>query len=1020
MSEKSALYLSIAHRCAAKGETGRAIITIVNALRNNPKFLETQPEAVDFLAEILIPGFEEEIHRLETRFPSFGYRLYSALEAHGKTDFARKLEQSFSAYCIERMKTVQSCHNLTPVAPPPQPYIPPAQSFIPEPVPSTQNNYQQTAVESGFYKPASRSNWQKQTTGESCEKLPTIVPELPSEVWMPSIQNMAARHDGQTSYEKRKFTSRNNDVCSSDGIRRFDRIRTQSAPELKAADDYADSAADRVILDFDNRVRETPKAAIFAATKQKYRSFAEDLAEWREEARTESKRQIVTTVQNPLDVVAETTHALSDTPSVEPYTVRHPIRFHLTPQNIMTCIFVCILGMFGLFAWNSLRPDLEETAIENVSQSYLKAAEMGVSNPVEAIEDSNGKFVDDEWMKGYRLFLNVWQNLYHNNESPELVDPENPAFTSNISAAHAAYLMQEVARNHIDRAKIYFDNIPPEIWRDHHYFKTWCEAELDIAARDYRTASIRYEKLLRTPLAPFALVRMGLLSLEEGPAQIDIQQRFLKAADANAVVPCLARCIHATLDHSNGLHISQQETANLKFPFSEYCSMGRVFTAIHNKDLIDPADLQFLEQSVPLQHGESYRLEAIIEGKLYQQQAAGAVDFYQTLDLPQNHPLRKRLLNNILSRTLFFGNWNSLNALNPRVQPDINYMTAARIIDNARTTGIVEPDGKRAESLFIYEASPAPAAINTLMDEAIVEAETGHFNRALTIVQSILSNQPDNLEPLFLQALILSQMGMAQDAAHILEQAMMTGNAAAPLIVLSNLYRVRGNLALNRAAFTLQFISYSDPVLESARCEILWRQNDSRANTCLNQLAQRNGKQTKAAWIMQHLDERRMPIGKHQQWAKASSGSLSFPGFHLAYARKLIEASDFNNAAKAYTKAILRDTSTATPEVIDEFAKAYSARQRRYEGTKKFEELITESERLHRHPEIMGALHLGAAMLYQPENGHSTARQHLGIALELLGDRPEILRGLVQYYEAKDKPEQAATWRGRLNRILKQ
>ena len=64
MAEKIPLYLKIAHRNAANGDICRAVVTIINTLRNNPQFLETQPEAIDFLAEILVPGFEEEIHRL--------------------------------------------------------------------------------------------------------------------------------------------------------------------------------------------------------------------------------------------------------------------------------------------------------------------------------------------------------------------------------------------------------------------------------------------------------------------------------------------------------------------------------------------------------------------------------------------------------------------------------------------------------------------------------------------------------------------------------------------------------------------------------------------------------------------------------------------------------------------------------------------------------------------------------------------------------------------------------------------
>ena len=105
MADKSGLYLKIARRSAANGEGCRAIVTIINALRNNPQYLETQPEAVDLLAELLVPGYEDEIHRLETAYPSFSERLSKALVACGKAEFAAKLESSFEAYCIDQLKS---------------------------------------------------------------------------------------------------------------------------------------------------------------------------------------------------------------------------------------------------------------------------------------------------------------------------------------------------------------------------------------------------------------------------------------------------------------------------------------------------------------------------------------------------------------------------------------------------------------------------------------------------------------------------------------------------------------------------------------------------------------------------------------------------------------------------------------------------------------------------------------------------------------------------------------------------
>ncbi|MBQ9818074.1 MAG: hypothetical protein IJM59_11525 [Proteobacteria bacterium] len=1032
MSERSALYLTIARRCAAEGQTGRAIVTIVNALKNNPQFLETQPEAIDFLAEILVPGFEEEIHRLEACYPSFGYKFYDALAAHGKTAFAHELEQSFGAYCIERMKTVQSRDDLAFVNRSVRNYIntvpaPP----IPDPVP----NYRQTAAESGFFKATPKNSGlfpplQHQTPQNEKSFTPPpqqtpqnealLTPPLPNDVWIPSIQENI-NSSGQMAYEKHEFASQNIDACSSEGLRRFDRIRTQHTTEV-VAKDYADTAADRVILDFDNRVRETPKAAMFAtANKTKFRSFAEDLAQWREESRTEPKRQILTPVQNPMEVVAETTHALVETPSVEPYTVRHPLRFRLTPQHIVTCVFICLIGIIGLITWHTAAPALEKRAIEDVSSTYLMAADSGQANPIETIDTTNQSFVNAQWMESYRLFLSTWQNIYYETQEPAIPSPDSEQFLHEFSAAHAAYITQEISLGRYERARLHFESVPASVWRDHPYFKTWSMAQLEIAAHDYRTAAIRFEKLLRTPLAPFALVQLGLLSLEEAPVRADIQQRFLNAIDQTEHpenIPVLAKCAHDIISRTNSLPTSAHEAAPLKSPYSLYCAIGHVFRNIDQKARIDRQELNILKQSAPLSHGESFRIEAIIEAELYDQHPDAAVQFYKTLELPDGHPQKTRLLNAILSKSLYFGNWKSLHSLNPNVPESISYLAAARIIDEAHESGKVMPDGKLTESMLKYQAPRPPAAIDTLMDEAYVEAESGNLTRALNITRSQLNAHPEYIEPLLLQAWILSQMGNAQDAADILEQNMATGQGSTPLLVLSNLYRARFGLPLNYSAIVLPHVRFNDNVLESARCEILWRRHDKSAAACLNALSQRPELQAKSTWIMMHLDDQGVPTVASAQWSKAGTGMLSFPGYHLAYGRKLISEGEFQKATRAYTRAIIHDFSTSNRATIDEFANLYSSRQRRYEGTKKFEELIEIAEKDHRYADILGPLHIAAAHLYQPENGHSTARQHLGRALDILGEQPEILRGMIQYYEAKDKPDQARIWRQKLIRSL--
>ena len=79
MTDKSAVYLNIAKRSAAQGDNVRAIVTILNALGNNPHYMETQPESTDFFIGLSEPAANAA-------------KQVAALIAAGSTDTIELLE----------------------------------------------------------------------------------------------------------------------------------------------------------------------------------------------------------------------------------------------------------------------------------------------------------------------------------------------------------------------------------------------------------------------------------------------------------------------------------------------------------------------------------------------------------------------------------------------------------------------------------------------------------------------------------------------------------------------------------------------------------------------------------------------------------------------------------------------------------------------------------------------------------------------------------------------------------------
>ena len=827
----------------------------------------------------------------------------------------------------------------------------------------------------------------------------------------------AARVDAQKNI--RDLTRRDykkEEICTVDLNKRFDRVRTirESVPEVK---DYADEAIDRVIIDFDDSIKETPKAAMFAAGQFKIRSYAEEIAEFRErEAANATYFKPHTIVNDPMELVAETTHSLSETPSVEPYCVRHPLRFKLKPQVMFTCVFLCILGMMGWILWQNLTPSIEQKAFEDVTQAYMAAAETGTLQQVDSLEEELKPMVEQDWVKSYRLFLDVWQATHFENSLELSIDPESDGFPSQQSAAQAAWISWLIAHGEIQNAKDAFDAVPAKVWHEHPYFQTWALAQLDEVSHDYTAAAIKYERLLKTPLSAFALTQLGLMSLQPVVSQEDIRGRFLRAYKQAESPSKLAGCIQSVLMHGKSdLEIAENDYIGLKSQYRAYCQIAGLFSAQLNQTEIHTKDLAELKSNPSLEYGDYYRTQAILSSELYLRQWKDAVETYQSMDLPENHPMRQQLRDEIFQQAIVDGNWTGLNVLYPKFPKNMGYLAALRVIDQVRQGETPDTiDLNFPESLVKYGVSE-PTEASSLIDEAYAEARQGHAEHALSIVRSLLSARPDSWEPLLLQAEILSHLGLNEEAAGILEQSMMMGQKTAPSVVMSSLYHARANQLIKTTALIYRRLHFEDPVLESSRCEILSRLNDSTANTCLKNLSSDRGSVSKSAWIMRHRNIKT----SSKQYLLAGTDDMSFPGYHLELAHILLEEGQFKAATQAYAKAILVDKTTATPDTVAELERLYTEKQRRYEGTKQFELLIENAESSSRDTALLGALHMAAARLYQPKSAHPMARRHLSRAQELIGDQPEILSGLVQYYEAKDKPEHARTWRLRLARMNK-
>lgn len=918
---------------------------------------------------------------------------------------------------------------------------------------------------SGVHSPLSSSTMEMNsnafgvaTSLSPVKDLPAAAPFEPYDVSSLNIpRSTTRRYSAQVSGQNRRSENRQNGFQdangtdaptypsgSNDAFRRFERIDLMRQTQVGEA--YADNATDRVILDFDDKIKETPKTAFFAASKTKFRSYSEDIACARE---SNSSHRAIRKQENHATMaeqIAKQTHELSDTPSVEPYTNQHPLRFSVTPPQILTCVALCFVCVFLLLTYQAAKPDLEKQALHGISASYIDAQETGQTplGTSSARERSHRPaFVDPDWLTAYDAFLDTWQSFY-------FVKPtDSPSNASNVLEAemakpahdappplHAAYVDRRILEGNLEEAANYFASIADdhEIWKNHAYFKWWIEAAIANANFELNRASSLYQKLLYTPLAPFALTQLGTLAIEDDFSQTDAKQAFLKAfqsfeppqgigeSRANPEIPKTipATCAYALL--TKGAQDVVFSRA-LQSPYDDYCAAARIFSKLQKGAFglkrEDFEDLEKLETTHQTTLSNIAVTEAVILAEIRLMHPARAAKFFHAVDLPDAHPQKRALKNAIFLEAFAFGNWNILHELSPKSPNPIELFDALRMIDSAQNRSLFKPSPAR--DIFFMGKKPAFHHEMSDMDAIYRDAYLGMLATALQEVRSTHIVSAHYYESLALQSMILSHMGKNREAARVLSGDFKEGFRSVPFIVLSNMYRARANHPLGLQAFILPFVAFEDPILEAARCEVFWRKRMPQAEACIQNLHRKTPKsKTQAAWIMAHLKHPdAFPTGTAQEWANADAKALAFPSFALAYARVLKREGQFTAAARQYARALIDDPTTATPQTIQEFEEAFRTHpQRRLIAARQFDAIIPKAEAIQMHPTLIGLMHLTAARLYQPKSANAMVKIHLNKAIEKLGETPEILKQFVAYYEAKDKPETALKYKKKLSAMI--
>jgi len=1120
MSRRALSYLSIAERCAAQGEKGRAIITVVNALRYHPECMDDEPSPIDFLAQNFVRGFEEELSRLQALYPAFGERLARALYACGKEDVVRHLQMSFKNYCVEQMKMTHASYgssskpmrqfdaevSASPVYVQPTPaaaqevmqQLNTAQRYTAsEPSPRPSQNFRRVARDeassagfigvtrnSQFVQPIDPLTHADQSLMMALESGVPEVPrnleppavtsmefdgmripldEVPSSecharlATMPSISELSSLREmpelnlavtpktvsapqlierapvvepiavnsvkaddllvdtdylsqvALSSISRHRHDSENEmpaAVPASAG-HRFDRLKALDAEERKTASNFIDDGTPRVIYDFDNIVTDSLGSAGYKSPTEltPYRTFEEERAEFLAANPSRPRFSFSSSTMDPFERVAEVTRSLdTDTPSVTPADPE-PKRFSISATQLAVCVAICVISVFVFITWKSSEPELAKQAMRGLGDTFIQAAEAGEADPA-AVTAERADVTVKPFADSFRSFFDVWHALYFKGSENYAFDETMPIETAAQTAAKILWL---TSQDKTREARLLFEDTSRGTWRGAEYFKRFSEALLAEAEHDLPTAARRYDYLQNSPLAGFALTRLALLALNsEHPEVVSSYEKVAFSVNE----PLVSQCTRSLLSHGNVGGTPGWAFDALTPSAQDMCGIS---AALRSAKLGIPLSEEWRSYLMDLQVApelDVYRIEALIEGAMLAGNIREAAEWFKQFNVSQEHPIRIRLLHEIMQNAFDTDNLDALNVLSSSIPADISPFEAARLIDTDKLNGssawatyFTRFSAKRpsagAESENAYLAA---------MDNAWNEAISGDYVRSLAALRSIRGRYPDAWEPLMLQSELLYRTGAAKDAAGNYEVRALHGEGGFVSMVMSNLYLVRAGEPVNTMAYGLLWMPFRDPELESARCEILHAMNAFNADSCSKELASRKVKRvTKSVWFAKNASR-----ALQSDLNRNSSGALSVPGFHLRLARVKLASGAVRDSVRSFTDALLYDPTTQNEETVYELEQVFVSRKRRYDGHHAFESLIPKLESRGVSRQMLSAAHLAAAEMYQPSTGNSLAKQHLLKSIELVGDNERALQGMIRYYDGKDKQEQLLKWQRRL------
>jgi len=306
-------------------------------------------------------------------------------------------------------------------------------------------------------------------------------------------------------------------------------------------------------------------------------------------------------------------------------------------------------------------------------------------------------------------------------------------------------------------------------------------------------------------------------------------------------------------------------------------------------------------------------------------------------------------------------------------------------------------------------AAPAPilpgsarglAEFQVVLADLQSRVRNGSFKEALDVASRVSTAHPDRFVPLQLRGELLSLAGRADEAASLADLWRRGHLSSARASLSAALFMARAGTLTDDLAAQSAALEVTDVDLLATKAEIAARRGDlDSARTSVERVLEADPNHPRARAVRGLWLSKKGGAGRLQDLEAGLQGQLTLPNVGIELARELGRAGHTDRAIAVLEGALERPAEQLA--AVEALAELYIASKQPKKGRSRLEKVLAGMSQDSENRVLRGHMAYWLGRLYAPSEGNYASAKYLKMARLLLGEQPDILYYLGEYFWAR-------------------